>query len=173
MELNRVYFFTSTIHNWIPLLANTSQKEIILSSLKYLVDKSCLKIYGFVIMPNHIHLILESLELNGKEMPHVSFLKFTSHSFLKTLKIDSTDFLEKFKVKAENKTFEFWQRGALSVELYTPSVAFQKLNYIHNNPCQKKWMLSEDPVSYFYSSLDFYETGKDKFGFLTHIGERL
>ncbi|WP_373524353.1 hypothetical protein [Aquiflexum sp.] len=53
MELEKIYFFTATIHNWIPLFNEGSYKKIILSSLKYLSDKQLIKIYGFVIMPNH------------------------------------------------------------------------------------------------------------------------
>ncbi|PZX52100.1 transposase IS200 family protein [Algoriphagus ratkowskyi] len=173
MELNTLYFFTGTIHKWIPLLDKNGFKEIILSSLSYLFEQKCMKIYGFVIMPNHIHLIIENIKMNGKELPHASFLKYTSHSFLKRLKNESPELLSKFRVELINKTYQFWQRDSLAIELYTPEVVYQKLDYVHNNPCQKKWMLAEDPVKYPYSSFNFYELNTDDFGFLTHIGERL
>ena len=173
MQLGRLYFFTATIHDWIPLLGKRDFKEIILASLGYLVDKKYMKVYGFVIMPNHVHLILENIKLNGRENPSASLLKFTGHRFLKKLMQESPDFLHEFKVNQVNKTYEFWQRDSLAVELYSPNVVYQKLEYIHNNPCQKKWMLSFDPISYPYSSFNFYETNSDSFGFLSHIGERL
>jgi hypothetical protein len=34
-------------------------------------------------------------------------------------------------------------------------------------------MLANSPISYYYSSAKFYETGEDAFGFLTPIGERI
>ena len=34
----------------------------------------------------------------------------------------------------------------------------QKLNYIHMNPCSKKWKLVENPLDYQHSSMKFYET---------------
>jgi len=34
----------------------------------------------------------------------------------------------------------------------------QKLNYIHMNPCSKKWQLVENPLDYKHSSKKFYET---------------
>jgi REP element-mobilizing transposase RayT len=173
MELGKIYFFTATINQWLPLLKDKIHSEIILSSLSFLAKKGLIKVYGFVIMPNHIHLIWEMLEINGKEMPHASFLKFTSHGFLKNLRSTNLDFLEKFKVDEANKTFEFWKRDSLPIELFTPKVVYQKLDYIHDNPCRKKWMLSNDPVDYPYSSYKFYETGMDDFSFLSHIGERL
>jgi hypothetical protein len=33
----------------------------------------------------------------------------------------------------------------------------QKLDYIHNNPCSKKWMLADEPIKYKHSSMRFYE----------------
>lgn len=81
MELGRIYFFTATIHHWIPLLTRDSYKNIITSSLKHLGKLGLIQVYGFVIMPNHIHLIWEMLGMNGKESPHTSFLKFTGHQF--------------------------------------------------------------------------------------------
>jgi hypothetical protein len=49
----------------------------------------------------------------------------------------------------------------------------QKLDYIHNNPCQGKWMLADNPVSYQYSSAAFYECDDKSYPFLTHYGEMI
>ena len=54
-------FFTATILEWKHLLANDTYKDIIISSLKFLVNDGRVIIYGFVIMPNHIHLIWQIL----------------------------------------------------------------------------------------------------------------
>lgn len=94
--LNTAYFYTATIKDWKPLLAPDSFKNIIIGSLKYLVEQQTLTMYGFVIMPNHIHLIWEMLDENGKEMPHASFMKFTSHEFKRKLKSVQPQELDKF-----------------------------------------------------------------------------
>ncbi|MHA7130134.1 transposase [Algoriphagus namhaensis] len=174
MELNKVYFFTATIKNWIPLLIKTEYKVIILDSLLNLCQRNLISVYGFVIMPNHIHLIWEMLDLNGKESPHSSFLKFTAHRFLQNIRQkESPFFLEKFRVDEVNKNYSFWQRDPHDVEIYSPEIIFQKLDYIHNNPCSGKWMLSDSALKYPYSSFEFYENGIDRFGFLSEIGSRL
>ena len=54
--LNRIYFWTATIHKWQHLLHDIN-KKIIIEYLKKLSDEGFVTIYGFVIMPNHIHLI--------------------------------------------------------------------------------------------------------------------
>ena len=111
--------------------------------------------------------------MNGKELPHASFLKFTSHQFLKNLSLNDPKALNNFKVNESNKLHSFWQRDSLAVEIYSEVVAYQKLDYIHNNPCRGKWMLVDNPVNYHFSSYEFYEYGIDRFGFLNHLGERL
>ncbi len=59
----------------------------------------------------------------------------------------------------------------MSVDLFTEAVFQQKLTYIHNNPVHDKWKLAEVPEDYYWSSAEFYATGKDRFGFLTHYKE--
>ncbi|MCB0536767.1 MAG: transposase, partial [Bacteroidetes bacterium] len=67
IEFGGIYFWTATINNWYQLLDNNELKEIILQSLKYLVDNELVKVYAFVIMPNHIHFVWQLLKMNGKE----------------------------------------------------------------------------------------------------------
>ncbi len=137
--------------------------------MKKLCDEGFLTVYGFVLMPNHVHIIWQQNKLNGKETPQGSFLKYTAHEFLKKLKTAGQSFL--YEVNAANKKHEIWQRDSLSVEIYSRAVAIQKLQYIHFNPVSGKWQLSKDDLGYYYSSARFYETGVDEFGFLTNLYE--
>ena len=53
MVLNEVYFWTSTIVNWKNLLKQNKYKEIILGSLKTLIERNCIAIYGYVHGPSY------------------------------------------------------------------------------------------------------------------------
>ncbi|QJD95117.1 transposase [Mucilaginibacter robiniae] len=173
MQLNTIYFYTASILNWIPLLQADKFKHIILSSLIHLVEQKKMKVYGFVIMPNHIHLIWSNLAVNGKEMPHASFMKFTGHAFQKELRLTNSFLLEQFKVERNSRTYQFWQRNALPIELYTRQVLEQKLDYIHTNPLQQHWNLATDPNDYVYSSCSFYEKEDQRYSWLTHYRDDL
>ncbi|MFN8349733.1 MAG: transposase [Spirosomataceae bacterium] len=168
MSLGYAYFYTATILNWQQLLQTDTYKEMVMDSLKYLVDKDKIKVYGFVIMPNHIHLLWEMLAMNGKEMPYASLLKYTGHRFLKELRKNQPHLLPAFEVNTSTRTYNFWQRNSLPIVLYTDKVWRQKLDYIHHNPVQEKWQLTDYPENYRYSSAKFYMTGQDDFGILTH-----
>jgi len=154
MEKCRLYFWTATINGWKHLLEGEQAKKIVMDSLAHLSEKGKIAVYAFVIMPNHIHLIWEILEQNGKENSQASFLKFTGHAFKKMLSHQSNA-LEQYKVTAANKQFEFWQRDSLAVELYSLPVAIQKLDYIHNNPLAAHWQLCKHPTDYRYSSANY------------------
>jgi REP element-mobilizing transposase RayT len=90
--------------------------------LEYLSNAGKIDVYAFVIMPNHIHLIWKTKELNGKETAQGSFLKYTAHVFRKMLGQEGK--LNLYKVDAENKKHEFWQRDSLAIHIYSREVAF-------------------------------------------------
>jgi putative transposase len=169
IEIGDIFFWTATINQWQRLLSEDNYKQVVLDSLEYLSTKGKIDLYAFVIMPNHIHLIWRTKELNGKETAQGSFLKYTAHEFRKMLMKEGK--LSSYEIDAENKKHEFWQRDSLAIHLYTPKVAFQKLNYIHNNPLAEHWQLAKDPCDYQFSSARFYELNDNSYSFLQDLRE--
>ena len=112
-------------------------KNVIINSLTYSSEAGKIYVFGFVLIPNHIHLIWRTNEMNGKETAQGSFLKYTAHQFKKVLKTDDDNNLASYAVNANNKDFEFWQRDSLAVQLFTREVAYEKLDYTQFNPCTK------------------------------------
>ena len=168
MEMNKLYFWTASIKNWIQIFDKKQNVDILFNSLTYLSKNELLFIYGFVIMPNHIHLILKMNALNGKEKPIGSFLKYSSHVILKKMKEANIE-LSTFEVNTNRKKYEIWQENPLAIELYSTDVIYQKLDYIHNNPLKEKWSLSSTPQEYLYSSANYYTNGVNDFEFLKDI----
>lgn len=166
MELNETYFYTATILNWQHLLKRDDFKNIVTDSLHYLCRQQLAEVYAFVIMPNHIHLLWRMLSMNGKEMPHASFMKFTAHVFQKKMRSEQLA-LDSFLVQAPTRVYQFWQKDAKATHIYTPAVFQQKMDYIHNNPLQEHWNLCEKPEDYVYSSAAYYHSGNDRFGIIT------
>ncbi|MEP6725520.1 MAG: hypothetical protein ABJC98_06880, partial [Bacteroidota bacterium] len=149
-ELNEVYFWTITINHWYPLLRKEENKMIMINSLQWLLSKQLAQIYGYVIMPNHIHLMWNQLKMNGREFPKNSFEKFTAKRMLKNMKLSGgkTNTREakdaeiyNFAVKASDRNHNIWQRDPLAIRIFSREMAVQKLNYIHNNPLQAHWSL--------------------------------
>jgi len=166
--INHPQFVTATILEWKHLLAKDKYKQIIVDSLSFLVRDGRIKVYGFVIMPNHIHLLWHLDESRKLEDVQRDFLKFCGQKIKFDLKDNHTAVLERFLVDAKDRKYQIWERNPRVTDLYSVAVIEQKLNYIHNNPLQAHWNLAERQEDYYYSSARFYYTGIDDFGFLTH-----
>lgn len=94
MQSHQAYFYTDTICDFKQLLANDELKLIVINSLKYLVDNKLAEIFGYVIMPNHIHLIWNILNDERKESVAGSFAKFTAHQFQQYLRTNNAAMLQ-------------------------------------------------------------------------------
>ena len=159
-------FYTATIQGWKQLLSTESFKNIILDSLKTMVKEKRVELNAFAIMNTHIHLIWQVLPGYSPESIQASFMKFTAHKMKQKLSIEDPELLEGFRVKKYDRTYQFWKRDSLSIELFTEKVFAQKLEYIHYNPVTAGYCTY--PEEYKYSSAKFYELGIDEFGILTH-----
>ena len=169
MEPGLIYFFTATNLEWNHLLKNDQHKLIITNSLRFLVRKNKIRVYAFVIMPNHIHLVW-SVYGNPIKVQQ-SFMKYIAQSIIEHMRINCDPLLKRIYVGAADRELQFWERNPLAVELYTPEVMWQKIDYIHNNPAQPKWNLAPSPEDYRWSSAAYYILNRDDWGFITHIDE--
>ena len=61
--------------------------------------------------------------------------------------------------KANKKQHEVWETSFDWKDCCSNEFVWQKLNYMHNNPCTGKWQLAANPIEYIHSSAKFYLTG--------------
>lgn len=116
-------------------------------------------------MNNHIHIVWQQLPPYTKSQVQLGFMKYTAQKIKYDLLKTNLDLLKAFKVDAKDREYQLWKRNPLSVELFTPAVFYQKIDYIHNNPVRAG--LCKFPEDYKYSSARYYETGVDEFGLFT------
>ena len=171
MYENPAQFFTATILEWKHLLKPDKYKEIITNSFAFLVKEQRALIHGFVIMPNHIHLIWRINERFEREAVQRDFLKFTAQQIRFDLIEQHPEVLKRFEVNAKDRKYQIWERNPLTINLYSREVLLQKLNYIHNNPLQEKWKLCDKPEDYKFSSASYYLCNKSEWGFISHYHE--
>ena len=168
MITSHLQFFTATIVCWKNLLKPDKYKDIIIKSLKFMIDNNRIKLFGFVIMPNHIHLIWQMGENIKQQDVQRDFLRFISQQIKFDLQANHPHVLEQFKVKVKDRSYQFWQHRPLSVDLCTGEVIEQKLKYIHENPLKEKWKLADLPEDYRYSSAKYYLLNVDDWGIVSH-----
>lgn len=150
-----MYFITSTVINWVPIIINEEFSKIILQSFKFCQSKKKLFIYGFVIMPNHFHMLI-SME-DPKKIPFVvrDLKRHTSQEISKLLADDTgkkhLPWLKSFYGK---KISNVWQEGYHPVLIKSKKWFLQKLDYVHLNPVRKGFV--ERPEYWKYSSARNY-----------------
>jgi REP element-mobilizing transposase RayT len=159
-------FYTATIQNWKHLLEDDKHKEIIIDCLRFLVNEKRIELNAFVIMSNHIHLVWQPLFGFTPSDIQSAFMKYTAQQLKHSLSKKDKAYLNEFKVDKYDRKYQFWKREALSIELISPAVFDQKLEYIHSNPVIAG--LCNFPEAYKYSSAEFYHSGTDRFGIITH-----
>ena len=165
-----IEFFTATCLNWQNLLEAEVHKNIVLSSLKFLVEENRIWLYGYVIMPNHIHLLWRKQNLWTEKSIAQNFLKYTAQQIKLSLLANNPEELIKYKSSQADRQYHFWERRPHQATMNNRSVIEQKLDYLHQNPVRKGLCLSS--LDYLYSSASFYEAQSSN-ELLTHYMEHI
>jgi REP element-mobilizing transposase RayT len=162
-----IYFITFTNHAWLPLIQLTGGYDLVYKWFDILKENGH-AVTGFVIMPNHLHVLLyynrsrqtlNTMIGNGKRFMAYAIIdrliKTGQEEIIARLRKDV-----RVKDKDRGKIHEVWKDSFDVKECRTEKFIMQKLNYIHNNPCSGKWKLAVDPIHYLHSSASFYISGK-------------
>ena len=153
-------FFTASIGNWLPILADDKFKHIIADSLHFMVENKRIELNAFAVMNNHIHLIWQPLPGQTLSSIQLSFMKFTAQQIKFALAIDNPNLLERCKVDKTDREYQIWKRKPLSIELSSEKLFLQKLAYIHDNPVRAG--ICKYPEDYPFSSA-FFLRARDRF----------
>ncbi len=160
----RIYFITYTIFRWIKVFTDEKYFNLMYKWFDIMKNNYGNVIHGYVIMPNHLHLLLYISEYSPNYSKIIQNAKrFQAYDIVDYLKEDNqTEILKIFSDAAETK------KGALHKvfkdrfdckEMSNAALYREKLNYIHNNPCTPKWRLAEKPEDYKHSSASNYILG--------------
>ena len=135
------HFVTFTVLHWIPIFTNPDTVNIIFNSLKFL-QKEGLKINAFIILENHMHLILQSDDLTKDIQRFKSFTALEIIKFLQQKNIKSVlDQLAFYKKAHKNQTnYQIWQEGCHPEMITTNTMMKQKIEYIHYNPVKRGYV---------------------------------
>ena len=151
------YFITPTIVDWVDVFTRNIYRDIIIKSLDYCIREKGLVLYGYVIMTNHLHLIVRSK--HGKLSNTIrDFKKYTARSILDVIKNGAESrkqwLLHRFEWNADqnmrSSENQFWTHENRAEAIFSEKFYRQKLNYVHENPVRAGWV--ERPEDFIYSS---------------------
>ncbi|MBC7913494.1 MAG: transposase [Pyrinomonadaceae bacterium] len=141
-----------------------------MESLRFLVEEKRIWLYGYVIMPNHLHILWRKQDEWIDKSVQQHFLKFTAQKIKFNLIEHFPHQLEKYRSTQADRTYHFWERRPYKATMFNRNVCEQKLDYMHLNPV--KAGLCTLPEDYLYSSARFYHLDLEN-PLLTHYMEHL
>ena len=155
-EFNNFHYVTAVAYKRLPIFKSQKSCEILIEVIEEIRQIHPFKLIGYVIMPNHVHLILNPLE----EKIGVLMRKIkdkSAHLIVEWLKENNfTESLNKLLLTAKNErqTYAVWQRDFSAIDLWSPKFLRQKLKYIHLNPIRAN--LCDHPAKWKFSSYYAY-----------------
>ena len=163
-----IYFITFTCHGWLPIIELSHGYNAVYNFFEVLAKQNH-TVLAYVIMPNHIHLLLHysggktlnTVIGNGKRFMAYEIVSLFEQKgdqvILQKLQADV-----KSKDRSRGKKHEVWIDSFDVKECRTEKFILQKLIYIHENPVRGKWKLCSTSLDYPHSSARFYFNGKQQ-----------
>jgi putative transposase len=154
---NTIHYTTIVAFRRVPVFRSKIACSLFIETLAETRESYPFKLIGYVVMPDHAHLLLNPLSsdisnlmrrLKGRSARKIlDWLREAHHAAsLAKLKLS--------KPQRHTYTHSVWQKGFSAIDLWSPKFIGQKLNYIHNNPVRAG--LCDHPAKWRWSSYHTY-----------------
>jgi putative transposase len=157
LEPENPHFLTCTVVEWLPVFTRPDAVQILLDSWAHQREHDGLRLYGYVILENHLHFVAQAPRLDRCV---ASFKSFTASRLLQLLEQRKAQrLLARFRfAKLANKhdrDYLFWQEGSHAEMVFSEAVMREKLEYIHQNPVKRGYV--DRAEHWRYSSAQNYQ----------------
>ena len=139
-----IFFLTFTVYRWYYLFDRHNRWDILIDSLQYCQANKGLKIYHFVFMLNHLHLIAKSSDMIGFIR---DFKTYTSKEIKRNILEIEPQILKLFE---KSGAYHFWQKTNMPEDIRSVDFYLAKARYVEQNPVRKRYV--NRPEDWVYSS---------------------
>ena len=138
-----VRFITFSTYRATKSLRDSATIELFLSELSAARDKHCLKLLGYVVMPEHVHLVI--LPPPGARMGLV--IREVKSKMARA-------FFRRSRISGTQGRNVFWQKRCYDRNCRTPEEVREKIEYCHRNPVRRG--LVKEIGEWRWSSYNWY-----------------
>ncbi len=138
-ESGQSHFITFSCYRRQAKLARPATRDLFLATLEAMRVQFGACVYGYVVMPEHIHLLINEPE-RGSVAEALHFLKLSC--------------AKRAKTTAENIAGSFWQKRYYDMNIRNYRQFVEKLRYIHRNPVKRG--LCASPADWQWSNFRHY-----------------
>jgi len=132
------HFVTFSCYRRLPYLNNDHARTVFLETLERLRERHGFHVFGYVLMPEHVHLLIS-------EPP-----KTRLSSIFRALKTETSKQLR-------GELTRFWQLNYYDFNVFSQAKLIEKLRYMHRNPVKRG--LVENPEDWPWSSYRHWLSG--------------
>ena len=158
-----IYYITTVVYGRLSIFTKPSFVIPLIDSLHYYRHKQHFKLLGYVIMPDHIHLMVWPQAKSSVSDLMRDFKEFTAKRIIRQAEVEEqNNWVTAFKqagLDTGRSTHKVWQDDYWDENVYSEKFLREKLNYIHRNPIRAG--LAESPEDYPYSSYRNYVNGDE------------
>jgi REP element-mobilizing transposase RayT len=151
------HFLTCTVVEWLPLFTRPALVDIVLEAWRFQQANQRLRLYGYVVLENHLHFLAQAPDLAKCVSCFKSFSARSIVDHLEQANAESTLKRLRFAKRAHkvDRVYQVWQEGTHAELVFSEAVMRQKLDYIHHNPVKRGYV--DVAAHWRYSSARDYE----------------
>ena len=153
---HHLHFITCSCYQRLPCLNLTRGRDCFLSMLEQVRQRYRFVVVGYVVMPEHIHLLITEPEIGNPSTVMQVLKQRTARALLPRRKRRDPRQGKLFGEEAQPRAF--WQARFYDFNVWTSKKRVEKLRYIHRNPVKRGLVAS--PEEWRWSSYRFYSFGE-------------
>ena len=149
-----LHFITCSCYHRLPILGSARRRDSFLQILEQTRQQYQFVVYGYVVMPEHFHLLISEPE---KADPSV-VMKVLKQRFARRLRQKHRRSRSQMRLWADGEDDRVWQKRFYDFNVWTERKRIEKLRYIHRNPVKRG--LVTEPDQWRWSSFRSYAYGE-------------
>jgi putative transposase len=149
---HHLHFITCSCYRRLPLLGTARSRDRFLAILEQARQRYRFGVVGYVVMPEHIHLLLTEPKIGTPSTVMQVLKQRTARALLPKKKRAGSLQRHLFEDGSSRRTF--WQVRFYDFNVWTTKKRVEKLRYLHRNPVKRG--LVEAPEQWRWSSYRFY-----------------
>ena len=156
--LGHLHFLTFSCYQRRPLLDSPMARNFFLFTLGKIRDRYHFDLRGYVVMPEHVHLLLSEPVDQTLSVALKALKQRISRDFRGGISESNKHSLPPGLRNFASSLPRFWEPRFYDFNVYTREKLTEKLKYMHANPVNRG--LVGHPAARIWSSYLFYETGE-------------
>ena len=151
------HFITTSCYQRLPFLGSARNRDLFLEALEQ--TRRCYRfvVVGYVIIPEHVHLLLTEPERANPSVVMQALKQSFAHRLLRHLR-EHADSRQDALWNRPLDNGHIWQRRFYDFVVFSEQKRVEKLGYMHRNPVRRGLVV--EPEQWLWSSSRHYSYGE-------------